>query len=218
MALASAWDNYVHSLRRQEFIHEVLRELWRTTEEALNSMPNPSRTQSQPKTMLVIAALILIGIYSSVSIASAQTSHTNTTTEVTSIYSTNTILTTITSPTITYTTTTETVNSTVGQTQTVTQSILTTITSTYNTVVGGTVTTTIMSVATQVSTTTTQFLGNALGESLALILLAAAVASFVGPKLLSRPPRGRVCSNCGTRNPPFAKGFCVKCGHSLKEK
>ena len=108
----------------------------------MNPMTTPSRTQSRPKTMLIMAALLLVGVYSSISVAMAQTTHTNTTTQVTSVYSTNTVLTTITSPIITSTTTTETLNSTVGETQTVTQSTLTTITSTYNTVVGGTVTAT----------------------------------------------------------------------------
>jgi hypothetical protein len=116
-----------------------------------------------------------------------------------------------------YTTTTEIMNSTVVGTQTVWQPSLTTGTSTYTTIVSGTVTETITAIVTQVATETIQLLGNALGESLAVILLAAAVTSYVVPKL-SRPPRGVVCGNCGHRNPPFARAFCVKCGHSLKER
>jgi hypothetical protein len=94
---------------------------------------------------------------------------------------------------------------------------LTTVTSTEISIVGGTLTTTISSIITQVSTQTTQLLGTIWGESLALVLLAGAVTGFVVPKLHSSPRKGVVCSKCGNRNPAFARGFCVKCGNSLKE-
>jgi ribosomal protein L40E len=168
-----------------------------------------------PRTTLIIAVVILVGIYASISTATGQSTYTSTLTQVTNVYSTNTILATITSPAVVYTTTTETLNSTVVGTQTVWQTSLTTGTLTYTAIAS--VTETITAIITQVSTETTQLLANIWGESLGFILLAAAVASYVVPKLQTRPPRGVVCSRCGNQNPPFARAFCVKCGHSLKE-
>ena len=170
-----------------------------------------------PSITLIMAVVILVGTYASLSAATAQSTYTSTLTQVTNVYSTNTLLTTITSPTVVYTTTTETMNSTFVGTRTVWQTSLATGTSTYTAIVGGTVTETMTAVVTQVVTETTQLLGNTLGEALALVLFAAAVTSYVLPKLHSRPPKGVVCGKCGNRNPPFARAFCVKCGHSLKE-
>jgi hypothetical protein len=165
---------------------------------------------------LLVTVVILAGLIAPLSVATAQTTYTNTLTQTTSVYSTNTILTTITSPVLVSTTTTETMNSTIQGTQTVFQSSVTTSTSTYTIAVGGTVTQTTTMTLTQVSTETMQLLGNFWGASLALVLFAVALASFIVPALHPIRPKGVVCSNCGTRNPPFAKAFCVKCGHSLK--
>jgi ribosomal protein L40E len=171
-----------------------------------------------PRTTLFIAVVILVGIYAFISVATAQSTYTSTLTQVTNVYSTNIILTTLTSPTIVYTTATKIWNSTIVGTRTVWQPSLITGTSTYTTIVSATVTEAITAIVTQVVTETTQLLGNIWGESIALILLAAALASYVVPKLHSRPPTGVVCSKCGNRNPPFARTYCVKCGHSLKDK
>lgn len=178
-------------------------------------MSNLPRGQS--KTMLVTGFLALMGIFFFVSVATAQTIPSNTVTQVTSISSTSTLLITITSPTFNYTTTTERVNSTVVVTKT-TVLALTTGTSTYTRIVSGVVTATISSISTQVSTQAIQLLGTVWGESLALVLFVGALMSFVVPRLHSRLPRGVVCGKCGNRNPPFARAFCVKCGHSLNEE
>jgi len=165
---------------------------------------------------LLAAVVVLVGLIAPLSVATAQTTNTNTLTQTATVYSTNTILTTISSPVLVSTTSTETMNSTISGTQTVFQSSVTISTSTYTMAVGGTVTQTITMTLTQVSTQTISLLGNIWGMSLALVLFVAAIASFIIPALLSIQPKGAVCSNCGTRNPPFAKAFCVKCGHSLK--
>jgi ribosomal protein L40E len=178
-------------------------------------MPNLPR--SQPKAVLVIAFFVLVGIYSVASVAMAQITPSSTVTQVSSISSTSTLLTTITSPAFNYTTTTRSLNSTVGVTE-ITVQALTTVTSTYTTIVNGIVIATISSVSTQVSTQTTQLLGTIWGESLTIILIVGAVMSFVVSKLRSRLPRGIICGKCGNRNPPFARAFCVKCGHTLKEE
>jgi hypothetical protein len=170
------------------------------------------------KTALFILLFCFLGFYSSVTISIAQSTYTSSVTQPTTIFSTNTILTTITSPTIAYTTTTETLNSTAQGIQTLTQTSVTTVTLSYTTILGGTLTQTITSVVTEVSTQTTPLLGNIWGESLALVLLLSAIASFLVPRALSLRPRGSTCSGCGYRNPPFAKSFCVKCGHSLEQE
>jgi len=174
-------------------------------------LPKPNSRRS-----IALAILILSAVCGFLSVATAQTTRTNTTTQVTSISITNTLLTTITSSAIAYTTTTQTLNSTVVGTETITQISLTTITSNYATTLGATVTATISVILTQVSTQSTQLLGNIWGESLALVLAVAALASFAVPKLRSGRPKGVVCSKCGNRNPPYGGDFCVKCGHSLK--
>jgi ribosomal protein L40E len=133
------------------------------------------------------------------------------------VYSTSLQQTTLTSPTTEYTTTVETMNSTIQGTQTQFVPSVTTVTSTVTSAVGGIVTATSTTTLTTVSTQTTQMLGNIWGESLALVLLVGAIASFIIPKACSKPPKGIVCRNCGALNPPFTKTFCVKCGHSLKE-
>ena len=168
--------------------------------------------------LLVVGVVILAAIYASSSVASAQTTHTNTFTQVTNISLTSTLLSNVTSPAIVYTTTTQTLNSTIEGTQTVVQPSLTTVTSTYTTVISGAMTETVSAILTQVSTETTQLLGNVWGESLALILFVAAIASYLVPKTHSRRPKGMVCTSCGNRNPPFARAFCVKCGQPLKDK
>ena len=173
---------------------------------------------SARRSTIVVALLILGALCGSSSVVIAQTTHTNTLTQTTSISTTNTLLTTITSPFITYTTTTETMNTTIVGTATVSQPFLTTVTSNYEATVSSTVTETISVILTQVSTQTTQLLGNIWGESLALALVVGALASFVVARLSTRRPRGIVCGKCGTRNPPFARAYCVKCGESLKEK
>jgi ribosomal protein L40E len=170
------------------------------------------------KRLLVMGIVILAIIYASSSVASAQTTRTNTLTQVTNISLTSTLLGTITSPVVVYTTTTQTMNSTIEGTQTVMQPSLMTVTSTYTTVISGTLTETVSAILTQVSTETTQLLGNIWGESLTLIVFVAAIASYLAPKLHSRRPRGKVCSKCGNRNPPFARDFCVQCGQPLNNK
>jgi carbohydrate-binding DOMON domain-containing protein len=178
----------------------------------------PKLSSAQMKMALFVLSVAFLGFYSSVTVSVAQSTQTSTVTQLTSVYSTNTITTTLTSPTIFYKTTTETLNSTVQGTQVVTQTSLTTITSSYTTMVNGTLTQTITSVITEASTQTTQLLGNVWGESLAIVLVVAAGLSFAVRRLRLTRPRGLVCSECGYRNPPFATSFCVKCGHSLKEK
>jgi ribosomal protein L40E len=169
------------------------------------------------RTIIALAVLVIIAVYSPISLTTAQTTHTSTVAQTTSVYSTNIQQITVTSPTVIYTTTTETMNSTIEGTQTKALPSLTTVTSTYTTSVSGTVTETSSITLTTVSTQTTQILGSIWGESLVLVVLAGAIASFIVPKVHSRRPRGIVCSNCGNLNPPFARTFCVKCGHSLKE-
>ena len=170
------------------------------------------------RALLVMAFLVFAGISSSLSVGIAQTTRTNTLSQLTNFSFTNTILTTITSQIVTYTTTTQTSNSTLQGTQTVVQPSLTTATSTYATLVSGTVTETVSVIVTSISTETTQLLANIWGVSLALVLLVGACVSFLVPKAHSRRPKGVVCSSCGNRNPPFVRGFCVKCGHPLGEE
>jgi len=167
--------------------------------------------------MIVLAVLVLVAVYSPISLATAQTTYTSTVAQTTSVYSTNIQQITVTSPTFIYTTTTETMNSTIEGTQTKAMSSLTTITSTYTTYVGGTLIVTNIITLTTVLTETTQILGSIWGESMVLVVLAGAIASYLVPKAHSRRPRGIVCSNCGNLNPPFARTFCGKCGNSLRE-
>jgi len=169
------------------------------------------------RTIIVLVVLILVAVYSPISLATAQTTHTSTVAQTTSIYSTNMQQITVTSPTVIYTTTTATMNSTIEGTQTKAMPFLTTTTSAYTTYVGGTVTAISIITLTTVSTQTTQIFGSIWGESLVLVVLAGAIASYIVSKAHSRRPRGIVCSDCGNLNPPFAGTFCVKCGHSLKE-
>jgi len=171
-----------------------------------------------PRVALTITLLIFAVVYASLSVASAQTVHTSTLTQITNISLTNTILSTTTSQIVGYTTTTETLNSTISATQTQMQLSQTTATITYTTTVTGSVTQTVSAIVTEVSTETTQLLGNLWGESLAVVLVLGACMSLLVPRARSRRPRGLVCSKCGTRNPPFAKAFCVKCGQSLRKK
>jgi ribosomal protein L40E len=175
-------------------------------------------TRVTPRSWLFVSVVILAAIYASSPVASAQTTRTNTLTQVTNISLTNTILSTITTSVVVYTTTTQTTNSTIEGTQTLMQLSITTVTSTYTMITSGTSTETVSAIITQVSTETTQLLGNIWGESLALILFVSAVASYIHPSLRSRRPRGAVCSRCSNRNPPFAKAFCVKCGQRLNNK
>ncbi len=158
-----------------------------------------------------------VGFYSSISFSTAQSTYISSSTQVVTAFSTNTILTTITNPTISYSTSIQTLNSTVQGTLTFTQISVSTVTSTYTAVLSGTLTQTTTYVVTQVSSQTTSLLGNIWGESLALILLLGAVASFIVPRVHLRPPKGFVCRECGFRNPPFARAFCVKCGNSLTQ-
>jgi len=168
--------------------------------------------------MLIVAVVVLAGIYACAAVAYAQTTRTYTLTQTTSVSFTNTFTNTITSQTVIYTTTTETQNSTLAGTATIIQPSLTTLTSTYTVLTSGILTETVSAILTQVPTEATQLLGNIWGESLAAALFLAAVASLVAPKLHSRRPKGLVCRSCGTRNPPFAMSFCVKCGQPLHEK
>src|SRR5208283_3745996 len=167
------------------------------------------------KPTLFILFFCVVGFYSSISFSTAQSTYISSSTQVVTVFSTNTILTTITNPTISYSTTTQTLNSTVQGTQTLTQTSVTTVTSSYTTVLSGTLTQTITSIVTQVSSQTTSLLANIWGESLALVLLLGAIASFTIPRVRSLRPKGSICKECGFRNPPFARSFCVKCGHAL---
>ena len=174
----------------------------------------PEQTKAR---IAVIAVLFFIAVYSPLTLVTGQTTRTNTVTQTTSVYSTNVQETTITSPTTTYTTTTQTMNSTIQGTQTQFVPSLTTVTTTLTSAVGGTVTAASTITLTTVSTQTTQILGSIWGMSLAAIVFAGAVGSYLIPKAASRRPKGIVCRSCNNLNPPFAKAFCVKCGHSLKE-
>jgi len=169
------------------------------------------------KIAVIMATLFLIAVYSSITVTTAQTTQTSTITQTAVVYSTSIQLTTLATPTTAYTTTVETMNSTIQGTQTQFVPSVTTVTSTVTSAVGGMITTTNTITLTTVSTQTTQILGNTWGESLALVLLVGASASFIVPKALSKPPKGIVCRKCGNLNPPFTKTFCVKCGHSLKD-
>ena len=169
------------------------------------------------KPTLLILFSCAVGFYSSISFSTAQSTYISSSTQVATVYSTNTILTTITNPTISYSTTIETLNSTVQGTLAITQISVTVVTSSYTAVLGGTLTQATTFIVTQVSSQVTSLLGNIWGESLALVLLLGAIASFIVPRLHSRGPKGTVCKECGFRNPPFARAFCVNCGHSLAE-
>ena len=170
------------------------------------------------KTAIFILLFCALGMYSSVNLSMAQSTYTSSTTELTTVFLPTTVLTTITSPAILSTTTTETLSSTVQGTQTLTQTSVTAVTSSYTTILSGTLTEFITSTTSEVSTQTTVLLGNIWGESITLVLLLCAIASFIVPRVISDTPSGSTCSECGYRNPPFAKSFCVKCGHSLKQK
>jgi len=165
--------------------------------------------------LTVIAALLLVSLYSPLTLVTAQTTHTSTVTQLTTAYSTNIQATTVTSPTTGYTTVTEITNSTLHGTQTQFVPSWTTATMTLTSLVGGAVTATNIVTLTSVSTATTQILGNIWGESLAVLLFAAAIASYLIPKGRSKRPRGIVCRKCGNLNPPFAAHRCVKCGQPL---
>lgn len=169
------------------------------------------------KPALFILFFCVVGFYSSVSFSTAQSSYISSSTQVVTVFSTNTILTTITNRTISYSTTIQTLNLTAQGTQTVTQTSVTTVTSSYTAVLGGTLTQTTTFVVTQFSSQTTSLLGNIWGESLALILLLGAITSFIVPRVHSPHPKGSICKECGFHNPPFARAFCVKCGHSLTQ-
>jgi len=170
------------------------------------------------KTIIFILFLSLVLTYSQTTASMAQTTSISSLTQLTTTFSTNMILTTTTMPVMVYTTSTEIVNKTVQGTQTVVQTSVTSVTLSYTTTVSSTLTQTSTYAVTTVSTQTTSLLGNIWGVSLALALLLGAVASFVVPKVLSTRPKGLVCSECGYRNPPFARSFCSKCGHSLQQK
>ena len=165
----------------------------------------------------IIAALLLAAIYSPIALATAQVTRTSTVTQTTSVYSTSIQVTTFTNQTTAYTTTTQIITSTLQGTQTQFLPSVTTATSTLTYEAGGTVTATSSITLTTVSTQIIQILGNIWGESLAVVVFAGAIASYLVPKAGSRRPKGVVCRNCGNVNPPFANAFCVKCGHSLKE-
>ena len=171
-----------------------------------------------PRRILFILSLSLVAFCSTVAVSVAQSTITSSITRVTTVYSTNTSMTTITNSTTLYTTTTQTSTATAQTVQTVTQLSTTTTTSSYTTIVSSTIAQTVSFVVTESSTQTSTLLGNSSGESLALVLLVAAVVSFAIPRLYSGRPRGLVCSQCGYRNPPFAHSFCVKCGQALKQK
>jgi ribosomal protein L40E len=168
--------------------------------------------------IIFILFLSIVLTYSPLTVSMAQLTSISSMTQATTVLSTNTILTTMTMPAMVYTTSTEIVNKTVQETQTVGQTSVTSVTSSYTMTISGTVTQTITYSVTTVSTQTTSLLGNIWGVSLALVLLLGAVASFIVPRLFSVRPRGLVCSECGYRNPPFARSFCGKCGHSLRRE
>ena len=170
------------------------------------------------RTVLVMTFLLAAAAFACLSPASAQTVSTSTITQLTSVSVTSTLLSTITGQVVVYTTTTQTMGSTVQATETLVQPSTTTITSTYTAAVSGTTTETVSVTLTQVSTETTQILGNIWGEALAAILLLTAALSFLIPKRHPSPPKGFVCRNCGTPNPPYARAYCVKCGHRLGER
>jgi len=176
------------------------------------------RPSARIKTTIFILLFCILGMFSSVSLSMAQSTYTSSSTEVTTVFLSTTILTTITSPALVSTTTTETLSSTVQGTQTITQTSVTEVTSSYTTILSGTLTEFITSTTTEVSTQTTVLLGNIWVKSLALVLLLCAIASFIVPRVVSVRPSGSICGECGYRNPPFAKSFCVKCGHSLEQK
>ena len=169
------------------------------------------------KPALFILFFCAVGFCSTVSLSKAQSTYVSSSTQVVTVFSTNTILTTITNHTISYSTMIQTLNSTVQGTLTVIQTSVATVTSSYTAVLGGTLTQTTTYVVTQVSSQTTSLLGNIWGESLALVLLLGAIASFIVPRVRSPRPKGSICRECGFRNPPFARTFCVKCGHSLTQ-
>jgi hypothetical protein len=178
----------------------------------------PRFPSNRTGTILFILLLSLVGLYSPIGISVAQSVHTSVVTQATTVYSTGTLTSTLTSPAIVYTTTTATLNSTVSGTQVVTQTSGTMITVTYTTLLSRTVTQTVTSVVSQASTQTTQLLGNIGGELLALVLVVAASTAVIVPRVRSPRPKGLTCKQCGYRNPPFVTSFCVKCGHSLKQK
>ena len=175
----------------------------------------PGFLSVRTKTVIFILFLTFVLTYSQPTVSMAQTTSISSLTQLTTLFSTNTVLTTTTMPVVAYTTATEIVNKTVQGTQTVTQTSVTSVTSSYTTIISGTLTQTVTYSVTTVSTQTTSLLGNVWGVSLALVLLLGAVSSFIVPRLFSVRPRGLVCSHCGYRNPPFARSFCSKCGHSL---
>lgn len=168
--------------------------------------------------MLLILLLPLLGLYSSFGISVAQSIYTSMVTQGTSVYSTGTVTSTLTSPAVVYTTATATLNSTVSGSQVVTETSGTMTTVTLTTPLSLTITQTSTSVLSQASTQTTQLLGNVGGELLALVLVLAASAAVIASKVRSQRPKVLACNQCGYRNPPFVKSFCVKCGHSLKQK
>ena len=178
----------------------------------------PGLSSVRTKTVIFILFLAFVLTYSQPTATMAQTTSISSLTQLTTIFSTNTVLTTTTMPVVVYTTATEIVNRTVQGTQTVAQTSVTSVTSSYTTTISGTLTQTITYSVTTVSTQTTSLLGNIWGVSLALVLLLGAVASFIVPRLISATPKGLVCSECGYRNPPFARSFCSKCGHSLQQE
>ncbi len=167
--------------------------------------------------IMFILFFCAVGFYSSIHFSTAQSTYLSSSTQVVTAFSTNTILTTISNPAVNYSTTTQTLNSTIYGTQTLTQISVTTLTGSYTTTLNGTLTQTITSAVTQVSTQTISLLGNIWGESLAVVLLLGAIASFIIPRVHSPTPRGLICRECGFRNPPFARSFCAKCGHPLAQ-
>jgi ribosomal protein L40E len=65
-------------------------------------------------------------------------------------------------------------------------------------------------------TQTITILANPFAEAATALLVLAAVATLLVPRIRARRLTSKVCPQCGYNNPPYAHSFCIKCGNSLE--
>jgi len=122
---------------------------------------------------------------------------------------------TLTSTAFTNVTNTQTVTTSAAQT-TIRTTETATETSTSYTHVLSTSTLTELTTFTSSVTQTITIFANPVAEAAIALLVLAALATLLVPRIRARRFTSKVCPRCGYGNPPYAQSFCVKCGNPLE--
>jgi ribosomal protein L40E len=178
---------------------------------------NPPTTSTQTVTVTATSTTV-IPVYSTTLIP------TTTTVTKTQVLTTTqkSVITTLTTATLTTTaftnvTNTQTVTTSTAQTTMHTTETTTETSTSYTMVLSTTISTAVTTLTSSVQVTQTiTILANPVAEAAITLLVLAAVATLLVPRIRARRLTSKVCPQCGYGNPPYAHSFCIKCGNPLE--